>query len=720
MALLVGVAAASAKSVPGAPTIGTATDVGTGRAYNNGAATVTFTAPTNTGKMPITGYTVTSSPGGFTGTGASSPITVAGLQSNTAYTFTVTATNAIGTSAASAASNSITATTVPQAPSVSAADVGTSRPFNNGAATVTITGGATGGKSITSYSATSSPGSFSSSGSSPLTVTGLASSTSYTFSVTATNANGTSTATTSNSITATTVPQAPTIGTATAGNAQATVTFTTNATGGKTITTNTATSSPSSITGSSASSPITVTGLSNGTAYTFTVTSTNANGTSTASAASNSVTPVVPVTYWMQRYGAATLSGNYISVTADSSGNTYGVADGNLSGVSSQSDSPSFRYAYIGTQSTIRQGISSNATYTAIVSNNASSNSQGFVTVFNNSNGSVAWQRSITGTYTGAGATTRMNGVVIDASNNVYVRGVTRQSSSTASFYHWLAKYDSSGTLQWNSNLNVNTSNGGALLGTAVDSSGNVYLIATRTSPSTTNAIIKLNSSGAFQWANNYSNGSTAFPPRTLVCDSSGNVIFSAGVGLQINTYQLCLVKIDSSGTVTWSNATDVNGNQVLTPYSMTIDSSNNTYSAYVDQSSADNGYLKHNSSGTLLLQRYWSSGAALYAQNMTTDANALYAGLLSFGGSAGSNPYIFKVPIDGSKTGSYSFTGGFTVNYGAPSYATRSTGTVTAQGNGGSFSMSTYTVFTSASSSLTYTSYSTMFNVSAPTQVTL
>lgn len=87
-------------------------------------------------------------------------------------------------------------------------------------------------------------------------------------------------------------PLAPTIGTATAGNASASVAFTppTN-TGRPAITGYTATSSPGGITGTGASSPVTVSGLTNGTAYTFTVTATNADGTGPASAASNSVTP---------------------------------------------------------------------------------------------------------------------------------------------------------------------------------------------------------------------------------------------------------------------------------------------------------------------------------------------------------------------------------------------------------------------------------------------
>ena len=90
-------------------------------------------------------------------------------------------------------------------------------------------------------------------------------------------------------------PGTPTIGTATAGNASASVTFTAPSYLGKpTGTTYTATSTPSDITGTSATSPITVSGLSNGTAYTFKVKLGNGVATSLESASSNSATPVAP------------------------------------------------------------------------------------------------------------------------------------------------------------------------------------------------------------------------------------------------------------------------------------------------------------------------------------------------------------------------------------------------------------------------------------------
>jgi hypothetical protein len=93
----------SSGSRPSTPTIGSATDGGTGT-----TASVAFTPSTYIGKGTIT-YTATSSPGSITATSSSSPITVSGLTTGTAYTFTVQGTTNYGiASAASSASNSVT------------------------------------------------------------------------------------------------------------------------------------------------------------------------------------------------------------------------------------------------------------------------------------------------------------------------------------------------------------------------------------------------------------------------------------------------------------------------------------------------------------------------------------------------------------------------------------------------------------------------------------
>ena len=113
-----GAGAASATSNPVTPrTPSPARPTGVVATAGNGQATVSFTAPASDGGAPITDYTVTSSPGNITATAPASPITVTGPdQRRQSYTFTVTATNAIGDGPALGASNSVTPTLVAVAP----------------------------------------------------------------------------------------------------------------------------------------------------------------------------------------------------------------------------------------------------------------------------------------------------------------------------------------------------------------------------------------------------------------------------------------------------------------------------------------------------------------------------------------------------------------------------------------------------------------------------
>ena len=82
----------SCGTVPGIPT-------GAAAIAGNASAVVSWTAPTDMGGSPITGYTVESSPGNKTCIKSGAPLTcnVIGLTNGTSYTFTVTATNGLGT-----------------------------------------------------------------------------------------------------------------------------------------------------------------------------------------------------------------------------------------------------------------------------------------------------------------------------------------------------------------------------------------------------------------------------------------------------------------------------------------------------------------------------------------------------------------------------------------------------------------------------------------------
>jgi hypothetical protein len=89
--------------VPGLP----GTPVGVTAGPGNRSATVSWSAAPSNGS-PITRYTVTASPGGATVATTAGSATVPGLSNGTRYTFTVSATNGIGTGPASVASNPVT------------------------------------------------------------------------------------------------------------------------------------------------------------------------------------------------------------------------------------------------------------------------------------------------------------------------------------------------------------------------------------------------------------------------------------------------------------------------------------------------------------------------------------------------------------------------------------------------------------------------------------
>ena len=127
-------------TVPGSPLNVTAT-------AGNLSAMIAWSAPVSNGGSTITGFTATSSPGGLTRTvgGSTLATTVSGLTLGTKYTFTVVATNAVGPSVPSPASNQITAVTLPSAPTAPFATA------SGGSAILSWAAPADGGLAITEY-----------------------------------------------------------------------------------------------------------------------------------------------------------------------------------------------------------------------------------------------------------------------------------------------------------------------------------------------------------------------------------------------------------------------------------------------------------------------------------------------------------------------------------------------------------------------------------------
>lgn len=161
--------------------------------YSNDSAMYTFTQE-QTNRMICSqtsyrpeGYTF-NSPGVFTASGASSPLTLSGLTNGNTYSCTVSATNTVGTSAASSAvTSSPGIATVPSAPSIDKTDIG------DGEIYLYVSTPDDGGATVTNYTAVCTDGADTFTGTSsasPITVTGLLNGTAYTCTVTATNAVG--------------------------------------------------------------------------------------------------------------------------------------------------------------------------------------------------------------------------------------------------------------------------------------------------------------------------------------------------------------------------------------------------------------------------------------------------------------------------------------------------------------------------------------------------
>jgi hypothetical protein len=179
---------------------------------------------------------------------------------------------------------------VPDAPSNVVATSG------NAQASVSFTTPFNGGSPITGYKVTSTPSTTTITGTTPpIVFTGLANGTSYTFRVVATNVKGDSLASeSSNAVTPATTPSAPTSLSATAGDGEASISFTAGSDGGSGITNyeySTNGSSWTALSPADVTSPVTIVGLTNGVTYTIYLRAVNAVG-SGASSSGVSVTPV--------------------------------------------------------------------------------------------------------------------------------------------------------------------------------------------------------------------------------------------------------------------------------------------------------------------------------------------------------------------------------------------------------------------------------------------
>ena len=273
-------------TVPNAPSVVSLT-------RGNQSALVTWSIP-GSGGSPLTGYTVTSSPDGFTcATSGATSCLVTGLSNGTSYTFTVVATNANGSGAASDPSSAVTPLQVPGPPlNVSpthldgSVQVSWSPPLDDGGSPIVLT-------TVTALLGNTPAGSCFSSDVASCTVQGLTNGATYSFVVVASNSTGDGLPAPASSATPSRVADSPFSIAAVSGNSSVMVSWSAPASnGGTALTGYLVTASPGGATCSTNGATFcTVDGLTNGVAYTFSVVAINANGPSSPSAASDATTP---------------------------------------------------------------------------------------------------------------------------------------------------------------------------------------------------------------------------------------------------------------------------------------------------------------------------------------------------------------------------------------------------------------------------------------------
>ena len=314
-----------------------------------------------------------------------------------------------------------------------------------------------------------------------------------------------------------------------------------------------------------------------------------------------------------------------------------------------------------------------------------------------NSSGTLQFQKeyypSIGGTDYGCLAGGSLNANKADLSNiQLYHTGYV---TSTEGAY--LVKFSSSGLIQW---ARLLTGEGGGNAegnGLGSDDSDNVIMTFHGvTSGQHHIGVAKYNSSGTLQWkrklvTNTNTSGNDA------ACDSSDNVYV---VGTNSTDGTCILAKWNSSGTLQWQRKIDgVNGKGGIA-----IDESDNIYISGKVSSGSKIFWAKYNTSGTIQLQRTWdSSGTEDVRGIMVDDQGSSVAVILAGYTNLGNDPaLLIKLPGDGSGTGTY---GSYTY---AASTLTEAANTGTESEYTGTDSSLTMTIqntsYTSATSTLTST----------------
>lgn len=344
--------------------------------------------------------------------------------------------------------------------------------------------------------------------------------------------------------------------------------------------------------------------------------------------------------------------------------------------------------------------------YVTGYTNNAGAGGDEILIFKYNTTGTLQWQRVLGGTGNEYGY-----GIAVDSSSNLYVAAHTINSGG--SYYDVLTtKYDSSGTIQWQRTLgNSNGDDYG--IAVAVDTSNNVYVTGFVTSAGSgidDYLIAKYNSSGTIQWQRVLGGVNSEYG-QGIAVDASGNVYVTGYTnGGGSGGYDILTAKYDTNGSIQWQRLLGGAGNDYA--FGISVDGAGNAYIAgYTTSTGAGSDDVllaKYNTSGTLQWQRTLGTTGSDTGYDIAVDKyGTMHVTGLAWNASSSSNDMLIaKLPGDGSKTGTY---GPWT--YQACSL-TASTASFTDLAAGMTTATSSFTSSTSSLTSATSSLTSTVTNV--------
>jgi hypothetical protein len=261
---------------------------------------------------------------------------------------------------------------------------------------------------------------------------------------------------------------------------------------------------------------------------------------------------------WQQYLFGASSVGDFIGyqIAIDSSENVYTIGYSQAfaanAGVLSKRDSSgtlqyqkSFTPAGATYSGLFAIAVSGDSVYMAGNGGFTASSVQATLIKYSQSGNSITWSKVL-----GSVNTDEWNSCQVDSSENVYLLGSTDTNVGVKSFL--IAKYNSSGTLQWQRKLGTGSTNATVPGQLALDSSNNVYVVGWNAGNKV--QIAKYDSSGVIQWQRSISNtsGGTARAMTGRDIFVQGDVMYISGdVNEVTGGSPITTIKLPTDGSLT-------------------------------------------------------------------------------------------------------------------------------------------------------------------------